>query len=124
MALELTGRIIQLMPEQTGTGKNGLWTKMEFVLETREQYPRKVCFAAWGDKVSAVKALKTGSLARVSFNAESREFNGKWYTDLKIWKIEPEEQDQQQFEQSAPPNDLEPLLPGEAEDITDNDLPF
>jgi len=58
MALELSGKIIQLLAEQTGTGKNGQWLRQDFIIETQEQYPRKVCFSAWGDKVSLLKTLK------------------------------------------------------------------
>ncbi len=121
MALEISGRVLQILQEQTGTGKNGPWIKQEFVIETQEQFPRRICFSTWGDKAAAVKNLKNGDMVNVSFNAESREFNGRWYTDLRAWKID-------QFSASSQPqpsqddqNFLEPLPPGEAEP---NDLPF
>jgi hypothetical protein len=88
MALELNGKIVAIMPEQTGSGKNGTWVKQEFVIETTEQFPKKVCLQAWGDKAASLKKMAAGYDVKVSFNAESREFNGKWYTDLRIWKIE------------------------------------
>ena len=118
MALEISGKVIQVLPEQTGTGKNGQWVKQEFIIETQEQYARKICFSAWGEKASTVKNLKPGTIVNVSFNAESREFNGRWYTDLRAWKIDqsgstPASQDV--------PEMLEPLPPGEEEV---NDLPF
>jgi len=120
MALEISGKLLQVLPEQTGTGKNGQWIKQDFIIETQEQYPRKVCFAAWGDKASLVKNLKSGSQVNVSFNAESREFNGKWYTDLKAWKID--SQTSPESKVAADNYDvLEPLSPGENEP---NDLPF
>ena len=125
MALELSGKVIQILPEQTGTGKNGQWSRQDFVLETQEQYPRKVCFSAWGDKVSLVKTLKTDSVINVSFNVESREYNGKWYTDLRVWKVEMQDQ------ANKPPvtgnyadTALEPLSPEDSEGAADNDLPF
>ena len=88
MALEISGKIFALLPEQTGNGKNGAWVKQDFVIETQEQFPKKVCLSAWGDKAPLVKSLGIGSTVKVSFNAESREFNGKWYTDLRVWKID------------------------------------
>lgn len=88
MALEISGKVIVILPEQTGNGKNGAWVKQDFVIETTEQYPKKVCFSSWGDKAALVKNLSVGTSVKVSFNAESREFNGKWYTDLRIWKLE------------------------------------
>jgi hypothetical protein len=130
MALELTGKVVHILPEQSGTGRNGQWVKQDFIIETQEQYPRKVCFAAWGDKAELVKNLNPGMSISVSFNAESREYNGKWYTDLKVWKIE--QQEQHDLSQGSPqpaPSDvhsydtLEPLSPGESTAEPD-DLPF
>jgi len=88
MALELTGKLIQVMPEQSGTGKAGPWTKQEFIIETQDQYPRKVCFNFWNEKAGVLKTLQEGDIVKVSFNAESRDYNGRWYTDLKAWKLE------------------------------------
>ncbi|HVD97822.1 MAG TPA: DUF3127 domain-containing protein [Cytophagaceae bacterium] len=89
MALEITGRLYKVLSEQTGSGKNGNWVKQEFVIETTEQYPKKVCCSAWGDKVAALKGLQPGDQIKVSFNIESREYNERWYTDVRAWKIEP-----------------------------------
>ncbi len=125
MALELSGKVIQILSEQTGTGKNGQWSKQDFIIETEEQYPRKVCFSAWGEKVSMIKSLKTGTLVKVSFNVESREFNGKWYTDLRMWKIEtPEPAGNAMAAGGYSDAGLEPLTPGDAEEGGENDLPF
>ena len=49
--MDISGKIIQLLPAQTGSGKNGQWKKQEFVLETGDTYPKKVCIAVWGDKI-------------------------------------------------------------------------
>jgi hypothetical protein len=121
MALELSGKVIQILPEQTGTGKNGQWIRQDFILETQEQYPKKVCFSAWGDKAALVKSLKPGTMLSASFNAESREFNGKWYTDLRIWKIDLQTQETQQSPAESF-DTLEPLAPGS--DGEPDDLPF
>jgi hypothetical protein len=88
MALEISGKLFKVLNEQTGAGKNGNWVKQEFVIETAEQYPKKVCCAAWGDKVAIVKGLQLGDQLKVSFNIESREYNERWYTELRAWKIE------------------------------------
>ena len=84
--MEITGKIIQQLPVQTGQGKNGTWKKQEFILETGDTYPKKVCIAVWGDKID-LNNFKTGTVVDVSFDVESREFNGKWYTDVKAWKV-------------------------------------
>ena len=88
MALEITGRIVKILSAQTGAGKNGNWVKQEFVIETSEQYPKKICCSAWGDKAEALKNYSTGDVVKVSFNLESREYNERWYTDVRAWKIE------------------------------------
>lgn len=89
MALDITGKLIKLQPVQTGTGAKGTWVKQDFVIETMEQYPKKVCCSAWGDKADALKRFSLNDDIKVSFNLESREYNEKWYTDVRAWKIEP-----------------------------------
>lgn len=85
--MELTAKLIQLLPLQTGTGKNGQWKKQDIIVETDGTYPKKVCISIWGDKINE-SVLKIGSQLAISFDVESREYNGKWYTDVKAWKIE------------------------------------
>jgi Domain of unknown function (DUF3127) len=86
--MELSAKLIQLLPLQTGTGKNGQWKKQDIIVETEGTYPKKVCISIWGDKISE-SVLKIGSQLSISFDVESREYNGRWYTDVKAWKIEP-----------------------------------
>ena len=86
--MELTAKLIQLLPLQTGTGKNGQWKKQDIIVETDGTYPKKVCISIWGDKINE-SVLKIGEQLSLSFDVESREYNGKWYTDVKAWKIEP-----------------------------------
>jgi len=85
--MDIKGRVIQLLALQTGEGKNGTWKKQDFVIETDGQYPKKVCISAWGDKINE-GALQVGNEVNISFDVESREYNGRWYTDLKAWKID------------------------------------
>jgi len=127
MAHELTGKVLQVLPEQTGTGRNGQWSRQDFIVETQEQYPRKVCFSAWGDKVAQLKSFKPDDFVKVFFNIESRDYNGRWYTDLRIWKIETSGQADAQANEKfiAPgiPDDLQPLEAGDSAGEKD-DLPF
>lgn len=86
--MEIKGRIVQVLPLQTGEGKNGVWKKQEFILETADsQYPKKICMAAWGDKF-ADGSISVNNEVNAFFDVESREYNGRWYTDVKVWKIE------------------------------------
>jgi Domain of unknown function (DUF3127) len=85
--MQLTAKLVQLLPLQTGTGKNGQWKKQDIILETEGQYPKKVCVSIWGDKINE-SLLQPGSMLNISFDVESREYNGRWYTDVKAWKVE------------------------------------
>lgn len=83
--MELNGKIIIDLPMQTGTSKAGNpWKKKEWVLETFGAYPRKVKFHIFGDRADAIH-FEVGKDYTVSFDLESREFNGKWYTDVSVF---------------------------------------
>lgn len=86
--MEIQGKLIKKLEPQTGQGKNGTWQKQEFIIETLEQYPRKVCISLWGEKVKDLDPIQVGDQLKVSINIESREFNGRWYTDVRAWRIE------------------------------------
>jgi hypothetical protein len=85
--MEISGRLVQTLPTQTGTSGKGEWKKCNFVIETGDKFPKKVCIVAWKDLVDQVQQIPAGSMVNVSFDVESREYNGKWYTDVKAWKI-------------------------------------
>ncbi|MFN4233927.1 MAG: DUF3127 domain-containing protein [Bacteroidia bacterium] len=85
--MELTAKLIQVLPLQSGEGKNGPWKKQEIIVETPGQYPKKLCIAIWGDKINE-SILKVGNELKLFFDIESREYNGRWYTEAKAWKIE------------------------------------
>ena len=85
--MQLTAKLIQLLPLQTGTGKNGQWKKQDIIVETEATYPKKVCVSIWGDKIDASQ-LQPGNQLKIDFDVESREYNGRWYTDIKAWKVE------------------------------------
>lgn len=86
--MELIGKIIQILPLQSGTSKAGNpWKKQEYILETLgTQYPRKVCFNLFGDNVDKFP-MQVGQDVTVSIDIESREFNGRWYTDVRAWNV-------------------------------------
>ena len=87
MSMELKGKVLQLQPLQTGMGKKGQWKKQEFIVETQTQYPKKVCLSVWGDKIDQFN-LAAGDIVNVSVDLESREYNGRWYTEARAWKLE------------------------------------
>ena len=85
--MQLTAKLHSLLPLQTGTGKNGTWKKQDIIVETEGTYPKKICISIWGDKIDESK-LVVGNNLKIDFDVESREYNGRWYTDCKAWKIE------------------------------------
>jgi Domain of unknown function (DUF3127) len=85
--MEITGKVVQTLPVLTGMGKSGEWKKSSFVIETQEKFPKKVCFTVWKDLVDQAQRLTEGQEVNVSFDVESREYQGKWFTDAKAWKI-------------------------------------
>lgn len=117
--MEIKGKIITILPLATGTSAKGAWKKQEYILQTSEQYPKKICFVVWGEKIDDY-ALKVNDAVEVSIDIESREFNGRWYTDVKAWKVVKESAAGGGPEESFPPLQAEPPR---AEDIAE-DLPF
>ncbi len=99
--MEVTGNVIAKMPVVSGTSKAGnSWQKQEFVVETSGQYPRKVCFQLFGDKVDECPAV--GDEVKVNFDPESREWQGRWFTQLNAWKVEKKAAAQQEPAPAAP----------------------
>ncbi|RNC64887.1 DUF3127 domain-containing protein [Proteiniphilum sp. X52] len=124
--MQLTAKLIQLLPLQSGTGRNGEWRKQDIIVETQDQYPKKVCISLWGNKFQHV-SLNPGELYTIDFDVESREFNGRWYTDVKAWRIEA--QNPQNYTPARSPKDgYEDMPPpenpfsGANEEV--DDLPF
>ena len=91
MALEIEGTLAQKLPVQSGSSARGPWAKQEFILEYPDgNFTAKACFTAWGqEKVQDLDKYQVGDKVKVSFNLKSREYNGRWYNDLQIWKIAP-----------------------------------
>jgi hypothetical protein len=87
--MEITGKIISVLPASEGVSRMGnKWKKQEYVLETQEQYSKKVCFGLFGSEKIDQAAIKEGEVVTVHFDIESREFNGKWYTSINGWKVD------------------------------------
>lgn len=89
MTLELEGKILTKLPLQSGQGARGPWARQDFVIEYPDgNFTAEACLSVWGqDKVNDLAAFKEGDAVKVSFNVKAREFNGRWYNDLRVWKI-------------------------------------
>jgi hypothetical protein len=127
--MDLKGKVILTMPLVTGEGKNGQWRKQEFVIETGDQYPKKVLFSLMGAKIDQ-NPVVLGQEVVVSFDAESREYNGKYYTNLNAWKVSAvgasNSAPQNNFQPSAPQNNFEAPanISFSGDDSASDDLPF
>ncbi len=86
--MELTGKITQVLPEKSGTSARGPWRKQEYVIEIPGDYPKQVCFMVWGDRIDQF-GIQQGQELTLHFDLESREYNGRWYTDVKARRVEP-----------------------------------
>ncbi len=122
MSLSVKGNIVSILNPESGVSRAGKeWSKQEFVIETQEQFPKKVCFTLFGDKTSLLNGISNGAEVEVSFNLESREYNGRWFHNINAWKIDTVQQDIPQ--QEAPPEFRAEDIPPEPADGPD-DLPF
>lgn len=88
MNLEIIGKVVQLGQRQTGDGRNGPWVKQELIIETEDQYPKKICLMCWSKQADEAASFVPGDKIKASINIESREFNGKWFTDVKVWRFD------------------------------------
>lgn len=87
MNLELTGTIVQTLPYESGTSKAGKeWRKVVFILETQGQYPRKVAISLLNENIDKYE-IQLGAVVTANLEIESREWNGKWYTEVKAWQL-------------------------------------
>ena len=108
--MEVVGKIIQVLPAQEGIGRNGNpWKVQPYVLETLDQYPRKVHFEVFGEERIKQNPCDVDQLVTVSFDIESREFNGRWYTSIRAWRIQ-----QGDTTQAAAPAPSAPAAPAAA----------
>ena len=100
--LNISGIVLNILPLQSGTSKAGnQWQKQDFILETGGQYPRKVCICLFGDNVEKFP-LQVGQSVTASVDIESREFNARWYTDVRAWNVVYNDQQQQGAPAPAP----------------------
>ena len=84
--MDIKGKIIQKMEPVGGVSKAGnQWKKQEYVLETLDSYPKKVKFDFFGDRADQY-VFEVGDIITLSYDIESREFNGRWYTDIRGFK--------------------------------------
>ena len=109
--MDIVGKIIQVLPLQEGVSKTGNpWKVQSYVLETQEQYHRNVCFEIFGEERIKNNPCNIDDLVTVSFDIESREFNGRWYTSIRAWRVQQGDMTSAQPAAAAP----QPVAPAAA----------
>jgi len=110
--MKIKGQITQILEEQTGESPKGKWVKRSFLLEKDDQYPKQIKIDAFGEKCNP-EFIKLNNTVEVEINIESREFNGKYYTNINAFKIS----------LIGKPNTISEYQQLES-DVEDTDLPF
>jgi hypothetical protein len=87
--MEITGKVVRLGNLTEGTSARGPWRKQELIIETEEQYPRTVCLICWTNQIDEIQKFAPGQSIKAQIEISSREFNGKWYTDVRAWRFDP-----------------------------------
>ena len=86
--MDLQGKIIAVLPERSGVSARGEWKAGSFVLETHDQYPKKMVFDIFGADRLAQFAIKAGEELIVSFDIDAHEYQGRWYNSIRAWNIQ------------------------------------
>ena len=87
MSLQIDGKVESVGAEVGGDGANGPWRKQEFILMTDGDYPKPVALVVWGDNIDRF-GISVGSEITAHIDIASREYEGRWYTDVKAWRVE------------------------------------
>lgn len=124
--MELSGKVIAVLEPRSGTSKSGNpWKVQEYVLETHDQYPRRMCFDVFGDDKITQFNIQIGEELNVSFDIDAREWQGRWFNSIRAWKVE-----RVNANQSAPVATDVPFPPAPAAPVDfsssdeKDDLPF
>ena len=85
--MEIQGKIIVVLPERSGTSQRGnQWRSISYVLETQEQYPKKLAFDVTNDKIDQLN-IQLGEILTVQFDINAREYNGRWFNSVNAWNV-------------------------------------
>ena len=127
--MELAGKVIAVLEPRGGVSKNGNeWKVQEYVIETHDQYPRRMCFDVFGtDKIQQFN-IQVGEELTVFFDIDAREWQGRWFNSIRAWKVERVNADAQQMppmEAPFPPLNAAPAAPVDFSSSDEkDDLPF
>ena len=85
--MEIQGKIIAVLPTRSGTSARGTqWSSQTSVIETQEQYPKKLAFDVINDKIDQFN-IQVGEFLTVQFDINAREYNGRWFNSINAWNV-------------------------------------
>jgi len=86
--MELQGKVIAVLPERSGVSARGEWKLQSFVIETHDQYPKKMVFDVFGAERLAQFNIQSGEEILVSFDIDAHEYNGRWFNGIRAWNVQ------------------------------------
>jgi len=103
--MDLQGKVIAVLPERSGVSARGEWKSQSFVIETHEQYPKKLVFDVFGADRLAQFNIQSGEEILVSFDIDAHEYNGRWFNNVRAWNV-------QHVDPNAVPGAMGAMQPG------------
>lgn len=85
--MEIQGKVIAVLPERSGVSARGEWKSQTFVIETQEQYPKKMAFDVFGADRLAQFNIQSGEVINVSFDIDAHEYQGRYFNQIRAWNV-------------------------------------
>lgn len=86
--MEIVGKVVRLGAITEGQSARGPWRKQDLIIETEGQYPRTVCLSCWTNQIEEIQHFAPGQPIKAQIELSSREFNNKWFTDVRVWRFD------------------------------------
>lgn len=135
--MEITGKLVSRTAIEEGQTPKGPWKKRTIVIDTLDRYPQRIAFECWNDNVDVVETMCKNQVVTIDFDLSSREFNGRWYTQAKVYRFvwfegnqyvrQQQQPSQQQYQQYVQPQQQYSQSVPQVQDDSfgkDDDLPF
>ena len=85
--MEIQGKVIAVLPERSGVSARGEWKSQTYVIETQEQYPKKMAFDVFGADRIASFGIHSGEVINVSFDIDAHEYQGRYFNQIRVWNV-------------------------------------
>ena len=85
--MEIQGKIIAVLPERSGVSARGEWKCQTYVIETQEQYPKKMAFDVFGADRIVNFGIQVGMVVDVSFDIDAHEYQGRYFNQIRAWDV-------------------------------------